>query len=134
MTTTVYVDGVFDLFHAGHINFLKQAKLLGDYLIVGIISDEDVESYKRTPVISFNDRYTMLENCILVDKIIPKSPLIITEKFIKTHNIDLVVHGNDSAQEDFFKIPIEKGIMKYVNYTTHISTTMIINRISTSYT
>ena len=125
----VYVDGVFDLFHSGHINFLKQAKKMGDYLIVGIISDEDVESYKRIPIISFQDRKIMLENCKQVDKIIPKSPLYISEDFIKKHNINIVVHGDDSKQEDFFDVPIKLGIMKYVNYTSGISTTEIINRI-----
>tara|TARA_B100000524_G_scaffold340357_1_gene233414 strand:+ start:1505 stop:1903 length:399 start_codon:yes stop_codon:yes gene_type:complete len=128
--SVVYVDGVFDLFHAGHINFLKKAKELGDTLIVGIISDDDVKSYKRTPIIPFEDRYSVIENCKLIDKVIPKSPLIITEEFLETHNINIVVHGDDSTQESFFKIPIEKGIMKYVKYTDHISTTKIINKIT----
>lgn len=130
---TVYVDGVFDLFHAGHINFLKKAKSLGDFLIVGIISDEDVESYKRKPVVFFNDRLSVLQECKLIDKIISKSPLFIKEKFILDNNIDIVVHGNDSPQTDFFKIPIEKDIMKYVDYTKHISTTILINRIKNYY-
>ena len=45
----VYVDMVGDLFHIGHINMFKQARELGDYLIVGVHSDKAVESYKRTP-------------------------------------------------------------------------------------
>ena len=45
----VYADIVGDLFHAGHIEFLKKARGFGDYLIVGVIADENVEEYKRTP-------------------------------------------------------------------------------------
>ena len=46
----IYCDMVADLFHYGHVNFLKRCKQLGDYLIVGIHSDSDVESYKRKPI------------------------------------------------------------------------------------
>lgn len=129
---TVYVDGVFDLFHAGHIKFLKQAKQLGDYLIVGIISDEDVETYKRKPIITLSNRVPILENCSLVDKVIPASPLKITEDFLRIHNIDVVVHGDDSKQEEFFKVPIDLNKMEYVKYTPNISTTDIIKKIKTS--
>ena len=45
--TRVYVDMVADLFHYGHVNFLRQAKSHGDFLLVGVHSDETVESYKR---------------------------------------------------------------------------------------
>ena len=125
----VYVDGVFDLFHAGHIQFLKKAKSLGTYLIVGVISDEACQSYKRKPIIDLNNRIIMVENIKIVDKVVTKSPLIISKEFIETHNIDIVVHGDDSKQEEFFKVPIEMGIMKYVSYTQKISTTKIIDKI-----
>ena len=52
----VYCDGTFDLFHSGHIKFLETCKSFGDYLIVGIISDENVKSYKRYPVLKLKDR------------------------------------------------------------------------------
>ena len=127
--TIVYVDGVFDLFHYGHIEFLLKAKKLGDILMVGVVSDKDVESYKRTPIISHEHRIHMIRHCSLVDIIIENPPLIITEDFISKHKINIVVHGNDSAQQDFFNIPIQLGIMKYVEYTPCISTTKIINKI-----
>lgn len=130
---TVYVDGVFDLFHAGHINFLKEAKKYGDKLLVGVITDKDVQSYKRTPVITHNDRVTMLKFCKLVDKVIEHPPLVITEEFLSKNKIDLVIHADDSKQEDFFKVPIRKGIMKYIPYTSRISTTKLINAIGEKY-
>lgn len=130
---TVYVDGVFDLFHAGHINFLKEAKKYGDKLLVGVITDKDVESYKRTPIIAHSDRITMLKFCKLVDKVIEYPPLVITEEFILKNKIDLVIHADDSKQEEFFKVPISKGIMKYIPYTSRISTTKLINSIAEKY-
>ena len=52
----VYVDGVFDLFHQGHLNFLEKSKEYGDILIVGVVTDNDVKSYKREPIIDFSSR------------------------------------------------------------------------------
>lgn len=130
--TRVYVDGVFDLFHIGHINLLKKAKEYGDILIVGIITDKDTESYKRTPIIEHKNRIEMLRHCKIVDEVIENPPLVITKDFIQNNSIDLVVHADDSKQEAFFKIPIELGIMKYVPYTASISTTKIINKIKQS--
>jgi ethanolamine-phosphate cytidylyltransferase len=136
----VYVDGVFDLFHVSHLKFLK--KVIEDAtkelkspinIICGVISDKDCESYKRTPILNENQRTYMLQHCSIVDKVIKKSPLIITNNFLIEHNIKLVYHGNDSKQEDFFKVCIEKGIMRYVSYDNEISTTKIINKIKNNY-
>ena len=78
---------VADLFHIGHINILKQARSYGDYLIVGIHNDEDVKSYKRTPIISGSDRSEIVRNCKLVDEVIDNAPLTISAKYIKDNNI-----------------------------------------------
>lgn len=128
-TTRVYVDGVFDLFHVGHLNLFKKAREYGDILIVGVVSDEYAESYKRKPVINHTHRIEMIKHCSLVDQVVKNPPLIITNDFIVNHKIDVIVHGDDSKQEEFFKIPISLGIMKYVSYTKSISTTKIIEII-----
>ncbi len=52
----VYADMMADLFHYGHIEFLRQARTLGDYLLVGIHSDEEVEAHKRRPVLTLDER------------------------------------------------------------------------------
>ena len=65
-----YCDGTFDLFHSGHIQFLKSCKEMGDYLIVGVISDENVHSYKRTPILSLKDRVTILQHIDFVDEVV----------------------------------------------------------------
>ena len=119
---TVYLDGVFDLFHASHLEFIKKVRQdamkffqVNEYdvqIVVGVISDSDTETYKRTPVWNLSQRTRMLEQCKLVDKVVSGSPLHITKKFLDTHQIQLVYHADDSPQSEFFKIPIDLGIMR----------------------
>ena len=124
-----------DLFHFGHVNFLKQASEIGDYLIAGIHSDETVQNYKRSPIMTMEKRISVVASCRYVDEVIPNAPLIIDLKWIKKHNIHLVVHGDDFSEDLLqlcYKIPIEMGIFKKVPYTPGISTTDIINRLKNS--
>ena len=55
-----YTSGVYDLFHIGHLNLLKRAKKMCDYLIVSVSTDELVMEYKNKPVINFNNRLAIL--------------------------------------------------------------------------
>ena len=121
-----------DLFHFGHVNFLKQASEIGDYLIAGIHSDETVQNYKRSPIMTMEERISVVASCRYVDEVIPNAPLIIDLKWIKKHNIHLVVHGDDFSEDLLqlcYKIPIEMGIFEKVPYTPGISTTDIMNRL-----
>lgn len=129
---TIYVDMVADMFHSGHVHFLKKASELGEKLIVGLNSDEDVASYKRTPIISLKDRTMVIESCKYVDKVISPCPLVITKDFIEEHDIDLVVHAhpeNDISYNFMYEVPIKLKKFKRIDYTPGISTTDIINRI-----
>jgi len=129
----VYVDMVADLFHYGHVNFLRQARTHGDYLLVGVHADETVMSYKRLPIFSMEERVASVEGCRYVDEVIPNAPLTIDRVWIEQHNIDLIVHGDDISSEKeggWYKIPIEMGIYRSVGYTPEISTTEIIARIA----
>ncbi len=127
----IYADMVGDLFHIGHINMFKQARKFGDYLIVGIHSDETVKLYKEAPFFLEEERYEIIKNCKLVDEIIEDAPLIITKEYLLKHDISLVVHGDDarSVYDSFYKIPIDMGIMRYIKYTEGTSTTKIKNEI-----
>ena len=130
--TRVYVDMVADLFHYGHANFLKQATQLGDHLIVGIHSDEVVKEYKRSPVMTMEERVETVSSCRYVDEVVANAPLVIDEEWLNAHRIDLVVHGDDFSEELeqlCYKVPIDLGIFRLVSYTTQISTTEIIQRI-----
>ncbi len=129
----VFVDGVFDLFHTGHINFLKQAKALGDYLIVGVSSDSDVFSYKRTPIIPHKQRCEILRQSGIADLVVNDPPLCLNYQFIKKYDIDIVAHGDDNIYSEFYHVPIEMGIMKYLKYTGGVSTSQIIQRIQDHY-
>lgn len=139
----VYIDGVFDLFHRGHVESLLSAKNALDdsdntFLIVGVISDKDCESYKRKPIISEDDRYTIIQNIKCVDLVIENAPLLMTMEFIKEHNIDMVVHGfaNDQDREkqnNFFKEIREAGKFKEISYYNKISTSEIINKLQNNH-
>lgn len=134
MKKIIYTDMVGDLFHYGHVRFLKKCRELGDFLIVGIISDKDAKSYKRDPIMNLQERTEVIESCKYVDKVIKGSPLIVNKEFLDKNRIDIVAHAfsNDNdwkiQMETFFKnIPQEK--FKIIEYTKTISTTDIIQRL-----
>ena len=132
----VYTDGVFDLFHRGHLEALKKAKNIDEnvVLIVGVVSDEDAESYKRSPIICYEDRLEIIKSIKYVDKIIEKCPLIVTEEFLNDNKIDLVVHGFSNSddcknQEIFFKDIVDLKKFKRIDYYDKTSTSKIIETI-----
>ena len=128
----VYADMVADLFHYGHVEFLKRARALGDHLVVGIHSDEVVLAHKRQPIMTMDERIACMAGCRYVDEVIGDAPWIMDRDWIAKHKIDLVVHGDDYSQEaliDTYGISIELGILRTLSYTATISTTEIIRRI-----
>ena len=129
---TVYADGVFDLTHYGHHRLLRKAKDLGNSLVVGVHLDEDVVSYKRKPVLTHHERTENLASIGFIDKIVV-GPLIITEEFMKEHNIDIVVHAHGIDDEDryreMYKTPSDLGKFVRLDYTSEISTTDILGRM-----
>jgi choline-phosphate cytidylyltransferase len=154
----IYTDGIFDLFHRGHIEYLKACKnIFRDlekeeeeeeeeeereeekvFLIVGIVNDKDATGYKRIPIYNENDRYEIIENIKCVNKIIKDAPLIITEDFMELNKIDYVIHSfsnanDEGSQDEFFKVPIKMGKFKKIQYYSSISSTDIIKRIKENY-
>ena len=130
--TRVYVDMVADLFHYGHVELLRQARALGDYLLVGVHSDDLVLAHKRKPILTMEERVACVAGCRHVDEVLANAPWVTGRDWLEKHNIDLVVHGSDYSQEDLngtHAVPIEMGILRIVDYTTKISTTEIIRRI-----
>ena len=124
------MDGVFDLFHVGHLDAIKQCAQIGQTVLIGVVNDEDAMSYKRNPIINENMRCEMIESCKYVDKVIFPAPLCITPDFLTEHCIDIVVHAfaNDedyNKQKYFFKhVNLHK-----INYSNRINTTEIIDTI-----
>lgn len=128
----VYVDIVGDLFHSGHIEFLKKAKSLGDYLIVGVLADDVVEGYKRVPVLTLEERVNVIAACKYVDEVVIAPPLRLTYEMIEELGINFVVHGDDFNMDliqDQYGVAFELGIFRTVPYTPGISTSNIIHRI-----
>ena len=128
---------VADLFHYGHVNFLKKASSHGDFLLVGVHADQEVMTYKRRPILSMEERVASVEGCRYADEVIPNAPLEIDRTFIEKHNIDLVIHGDDFSsdlEQLCYKIPMEMGIYRTVGYTEGISTTDLIGRVKAANT
>jgi cytidyltransferase-like protein len=128
----IYADMCADLFHAGHVNFLRQCKNYKKnvYLIIGIINDKDIESYKRKPICTLKERVEVVKACKYVDKVIGNSPLKITKDFVKKHEIDYVIHAGEIPEDEknnWYSEILE--IYREVPRTKGISTTDIINRI-----
>jgi len=130
--TVIYVDMCGDIFHYGHVRFLEKAKKLGDILLVGIHSDETIESYKRKPIFTMEERIEIVKANKWVTKVIEDAPLYITEEYIKQHNIDIIAIPSNRTQEEIQKmciIPYNKNMLRFIDYTEEISTTKIIERI-----
>jgi choline-phosphate cytidylyltransferase len=142
MKKRVYIDGIFDLFHRGHLeSFNKTKNCLENEdvtVIVGVVSDADAENYKRLPIIRENDRVAIIKGLSVVDQVIFPAPLIITKKFIDDNKIDMIVHGfvnedDYQKQKEFFDIPIKLNKFKTIDYYTEISTSDIIKNIKENY-
>ena len=125
----IYVDGVFDLPHFGHLELLRRARELGDFLLVGVHSDKTVKSYKRLPIMEQNHRYCLVGAFRMVDALITDAPLLIAAEFIDDWNVAAVVHGDDHFYTEMYRVPIEMSIMNYVPYTKDVSTSNLIARI-----
>ena len=130
----VYADICGDLLHAGHMEFFKKARSLGDELIIGVLADEDVASYKRAPVLTLNERVSMVKACRYVDEVIVGAPLYASKEYLQNLKIDVVVHGDDfdpldPLTQSQYGSAIKMGIFKQIPYTDGISTTEIIERI-----
>ncbi len=96
--------GTFDVLHYGHINLLQRAKFLGDYLIVGLSTDNFNKLKNKKSLYSFEQRKLILEACRYVDLIIPEETWEQKTEDIKKYNIDVFVMGNDWAGKfDYLK-------------------------------
>ena len=125
-----YTTGVFDLFHIGHLNILKRARLECDYLIVGITTDELAMSIKgEKPFIPFEERMEIVESIKFVDEVVPQT----TYNKMKAWNnlkFDRMFVGDDwkgtkewiQIEKDFSKYNVE---IIYFSYTTHTSSTIL---------
>ena len=90
---TVYLSFSTDIIHGGHIAIIKKARKLGK-LIIGVLSDEAVASYRRKPLIPASDRKMMFENIVGVYKVVDQDTLSYADNLQK-YKPAIVVHGDD---------------------------------------
>lgn len=125
--TKIYAYVVGDIIHRGHKRALEQAKALGDYLIVGVITDKGVAAYKRAPVMCFGERMELVAALRFVDKVVVQDTLDPVPNLVK-YKPDIVVHGDDWG-EDFPGAEYMRSIGKQAvrtKYYSHQSTTKLI--------
>jgi len=132
----VYVGMSADLLHPGHINILKKASELGE-VVVGVLTDKAIASYKRLPFMSFEQRKEVVENIKGVSKVVPQETLDYTDN-LNLIKPDIVVHGDDWKEGVQFKTRQKVidtlanwgGEMVEFSYTQGISSTQLNNSLA----
>jgi rfaE bifunctional protein nucleotidyltransferase chain/domain len=130
----VFTNGVFDIIHRGHVEYLNEAKKLGDVLIVGLNSDSSVKKIKgdSRPVNSENDRAFVLVNLKAVDYVVifeEDTPYTLIKSIVP----DVLIKGGDWKTQDIVGSDIvldSGGKVLSLKYIENYSTTGIINKIS----
>ena len=133
-----FTAGVYDMFHIGHLNVIKNAKERCDYLIVGVSTDEVVEQNKnKKPIIPYEKRSAIVEAIRYVDKVIPQTRYDIEGKIetVKNNGINVMFVGSDwQGTEKWNKIEAELAKIGckvvYLPHTDGISSTMLREKIS----
>ena len=130
----VYADAVCDLFHPGHVEFFRQARLLGDRLIVGLVSDADASTYKPAPIMTHSERVAVVRACRFVDHVLDEpAPLFCTVQFLDRVGAAFACHGDDFSSTDiahWYGDLIPSGRIKVVPYTRTVSSREIIERVA----
>lgn len=133
----VFTNGVFDILHRGHVEYLNKAKNLGDILVIGVNSDESVRKIKgnKRPIVNQEDRTFLLSNIKCVDYVCvfdEETPLNLIKEIVP----DILVKGSDWNKEDIVgKDIVEKngGVVATIEYIPQRSTSNIIDVIIDRY-
>jgi len=134
----VYTGGTFDLFHSGHVAFLRKCALVGS-VTVSLNTDEFIKNYKgNAPVMSYAEREAVLLACRYVDAVVPNVGGADSTVAIELSQPDIIIIGSDWARRDYYKQMgftqdwlDERGIgLAYIPYTQGISTTELKKRIA----
>lgn len=129
-----YTTGVYDMFHIGHLNIIRRAKEQCEYLIVGVSTDECVQSYKnKTPIIPYEERAAIVQAIRYVDEVVPQTSMDKLE-FLKKRHFDVMFHGDEWKGTELYN-KYEKEFAKYgakIEYLTHtdgISSTILREKL-----
>ena len=128
-----YIDGCFDLCHAGHYNAVRQARLLSDKLVFGLNSDAEILINKGPPVLNNEERLKLLKSCKWVDECIPDTPYTPTEELLNDLHCDYYLHGDDPAYNsegvNICEMLAKLGKFKVFKRTSGVSTTGITAKL-----
>ncbi|XP_073947089.1 ethanolamine-phosphate cytidylyltransferase-like isoform X2 [Choristoneura fumiferana] len=129
----VWCDGCYDMVHFGHANSLRQAKALGDVLIVGVHTDEEIAKHKGPPVFTQEERYKMVKAIKWVDQVVEGAPYVTTLETLDKYQCDFCVHGDDITVTadgiDTYHLVKSAGRYREVQRTAGVSTTDLVGRM-----
>ncbi len=129
--TVVYTSGTFDMLHINHLKMIDYARSCGDILIVGVNTDELVESYKSQPIIPFEERIGLMKAIKGPDIVIPQRCLDHTDKVKKLH-FDVFVVGDDWVGKYDYLEALGVTVI-YFPYGAGISSSSLKKRIYENY-
>lgn len=131
-----YTTGVFDLFHIGHLNVLRNAKAYCDHLIVGVSTDEVVESYKnKKPIIPFAERMAIVGAIKYVDEVVPQTSMDKRAAWEILH-FDALFHGDDwkgsemydKYTKEFEGTGVDLVFLPHTDGTSSTTLTAVLNK------
>ncbi|TDG45642.1 hypothetical protein AWZ03_007917 [Drosophila navojoa] len=129
----VWCDGCYDMVHFGHANSLRQAKALGDKVIVGIHTDEEITKHKGPPVFTEEERVKMVKGIKWVDEVVLGAPYVTTLEVLDQNDCDFCVHGDDITMTaegvDTYHLVKSANRYKEVKRTAGVSTTDLVGRM-----
>ncbi len=129
----IYTRMVADLFHQGHVNFLRLARALGTHLTVCVVSDERVLDNKgKLPVMTQDERVTVVSACKYVDAVITDSPVNASVKFMQQHGFDIYAFAcaSEAERKEKYKqcANLPSSMVLEIDYTMGISTSDLVER------
>ncbi|XP_061703165.1 ethanolamine-phosphate cytidylyltransferase-like isoform X2 [Syngnathoides biaculeatus] len=129
----VWCDGCYDMVHYGHSNQLRQAKAMGDYLIVGVHTDSEISKHKGPPVFTQEERYKMVRAIKWVDEVVEGAPYVTALETLDKYNCDFCVHGDDLTLTvdgvDTYEEVKKSGRYRECKRTQGVSTTDLVGRM-----
>jgi cytidyltransferase-like protein len=131
---TVFTEGVWDMMHYNHIEFLVECSKMGNHLVVGVVSDASAMSYKRKPILNEIERLRTIKALPFVDEaFIFSGPFTgkLHEELCEKYEVDLVVYGSKGF-DDYFEPSVKAGRMRRLEYRSGLSTSELLQRIKES--
>jgi len=137
MSKILYTGGTFDLFHYGHVSFLRKCKQIADTVIVGLNQDDFISEYKSAPIFNYEERVQSLISCSLVNDVVPNVLGFDSKPTILSVKPDIIAVGDDWAHKDYYKqmsftqqwLDDQNIALIYIPYTKGISSSEIKRRI-----